>query len=95
MEYSTETGPTERLRRHEESGFAWSRIEPQIRQRPLAAIGVAALTGFVVGGGLRSRLGSAALLIVARMVVRDMVTQTVANAIRKHDLRDATSNGRY
>jgi len=95
MDYSTETSTAEHQRQYERSVSPWSRLEPQIRQRPLATVGVAALTGFVIGGGLRSRLGAAALLLVARMVVRDVVTQTIANAIRKNDLGDATSNGRY
>lgn len=95
MDYSTEASSAESSRRHKDARSPWARLEPQIQQRPLGALGIAALTGFVLGGGLRSRLGTAALLLVARMVVRDVVTQTIANAIRKNDLSDATSNGRY
>lgn len=95
MDYSTESDAAERQRRSPGPALSKSQIESQIRHRPLAAAGVAALTGFIVGGGLRSRLGTAALLLVARMVVRDVMTQTIANVIRKNDLRDATSNGRY
>jgi hypothetical protein len=95
MDYSTESSSTERPGNSESSGTPWSQLTPQIRQNPLTTIGVAAIAGFVIGGGMRSRFGTAALLLIARMALRDVVTQTIANAMQKHDSADAASNGKY
>ncbi len=95
MDYSTESSSAERPRRNESSATLWSQLAPQIKQNPLATIGVAALAGFVIGGGMRSRFGTAALLLIARMALRDVVTQTIANAMQKHDSADAARNGKY
>ncbi len=95
MDYSTESSSAERHRRNESSETPWSRLTPQIKQNPLTTIGVAALAGFVIGGGMRSRFGTAVLLLIARMALRDVVTQTIANAMQKHDSADAARNGKY
>ena len=68
--------------RHE---LSLRRVTESIRRNPLAALGVSALTGFVFGGGARTRLGGAALLLTARVALREAVSGTVTNALRAQD----------
>lgn len=60
----------------------WRRASESIRRNPLAALGVSLLTGFLFGGGARTRLGGAALLLGARVAFREAVSGTVTNALR-------------
>jgi hypothetical protein len=48
--------------------------EERIRERPLTALGVAALAGFVLGGALRTRTGWALLAFAGRMAVKEAAT---------------------
>jgi hypothetical protein len=60
-------------------------VEPtltaQIRERPLLAVGLAGLVGFIFGGGASSRTGAALLMLVARISLRRAATEAVANAV--------------
>jgi hypothetical protein len=60
-------------------------VEPtltaQIRERPLLAVGLAGLVGFIFGGGASSRTGAALLMLVARISLRRAATEAIANAV--------------
>lgn len=56
-------------------------VRASISERPLLAVGVAALAGFVVGGGSGTRVGVAALMLIARMAIRDVLAQTIADSL--------------
>jgi len=56
-------------------------LTERIRERPLLSAGLAGLVGFVLGGGARSRTGTAVLTLVARIWLRRAATEAIANAM--------------
>jgi len=54
-----------------------------IQQRPLAALGVAAGAGFVMGGGVGSRLGLALLAFAVRTTIREATISYIRSAANK------------
>jgi len=54
-------------------------IEKSIREKPLNAVAIAAAAGFVVGGGMVTRLGLASLALFGRQAARE----TAANFVSK------------
>ena len=53
----------------------------RVRERPLLALGLAGLVGFVMGGGARSRTGTAILMLVGRIWLRRTATDAITGAI--------------
>ena len=56
----------------------WSR---RVRDYPLAALVLSATAGFAVGGGMRTRMGSAILALAARTAAREMIATFIAEAV--------------
>lgn len=54
-----------------------------IQQRPLMALGVAAGAGFVMGGGVASRLGLALLAFAVRTTIREATISYIRSAANK------------
>jgi hypothetical protein len=56
-------------------------VEESIKGQPIKALAVAALVGFVVGGGYRSRLGISLLGFVGRTTLRKVAFSALSEAI--------------
>jgi hypothetical protein len=67
-----------------ESGIVAPTLTERLRERPLLSIGLAGLTGFVIGGGASSRIGAAALMFIARIWLKRAATDALANAISSY-----------
>jgi hypothetical protein len=67
--------------------------DSEIRRQPLTALTVAAAAGFVLGGGLRSRIGRGLVLVAGRSLIRSAVYGFIAGLVEtdgnEHD--DAAS----
>jgi len=59
-------------------------LADQVRDNPLAALAAAAMVGFVIGGGARSRAGLAMLMFVGRLATRKAVVNAIAKAVDSH-----------
>lgn len=68
-------------------------LSDQIKEQPLLALGVAALAGFVVGGGAWTRAGVAGLMLAARIFARRMAAEAIAKAV--HNYGSAGRSGAY
>src|SRR5215469_17145954 len=64
-----------------------------IDRRPLAALGIGAGAGFLVGGGLRSRLGVTAMLFAGRMMARELMLNAMTRSIGSHGRRNNKTSG--
>jgi|GEM_PF-5279597 hypothetical protein len=73
--------------------FLWCNRE--VHRQPLAALTAAAAVGFVLGGGLRSRIGRGLIVLAGRSVVRSAVYGFIAGLVEDHGSRHdgATSQG--
>jgi hypothetical protein len=60
------------------------RLAEQVRENPLLALATAAVVGFVIGGGARSRAGLAMLMFVGRLATRKAVLNTIVKAVDSH-----------
>jgi hypothetical protein len=58
-------------------------VEESIKDQPVKALAVAAIAGFVVGGGYRSRLGIYLLGLVGRTALRNVAFSALSEAINK------------
>jgi hypothetical protein len=56
-------------------------LTERIRERPLLALGLAGLVGFVMGGGARSRTGTAILMLLGRVWLRRTATDAITGVI--------------
>lgn len=65
----------------------------RVRQRPLRALTFSAGVGFVVGGGLRSRLGLALGISIGRMFAGTALINTI-EAFSEHNGRQHRPNQR-
>jgi hypothetical protein len=52
-----------------------------VRAEPLKSVTVAAAAGFILGGGLNSRVGLALLAFVGRIALRQMVTGSLVELV--------------
>jgi hypothetical protein len=52
-----------------------------VRDEPLSALAIAAAAGFIVGGGLNSRIGQAMLAIVGRITLQSVATSLIAGMV--------------
>lgn len=59
-------------------------LADQIKEQPLLALGVAALVGFVAGGGAWTRAGVAGMMLAARIFARRMATGAIAKAVQNY-----------
>jgi hypothetical protein len=68
-------------------------VEESIKENPLTALGMAALAGFVVGGGYRSKLGISLIWLAGRVAMRRAVIAAVSRAV-DHDGRSGEARKR-
>jgi hypothetical protein len=72
-------------------------VRERIKEAPLTSLAIAAAAGFIVGGGVRSRIGTAMLAIVGRMALQSAASSFIAaiatgdNQIRKPSKPSADS----
>jgi|GEM_PF-6935343 hypothetical protein len=57
------------------------RLEERIERYPIGALGIAALAGFVLAGGLRSKTGLTLLAFAGRMALRETTLGLVRNTL--------------
>ena len=57
------------------------RIEESIRERPLRAVAIAAAAGFVVGGGMVTRLGLLTLTLSGRQAARETASNFISRGL--------------
>jgi len=57
------------------------RLEERIQRYPISALGIAALAGFVLAGGLRSKTGMTLLAFAGRIALRETTLGLVRNAL--------------
>lgn len=62
--------------------FLWCNRE--VHRQPLMALTAAGAVGFVLGGGLRSRLGRGLVMLAGRSVVRSAVYGFIAGLVEDH-----------
>ncbi len=62
-------------------------LEESARQRPLRTLAVSAGTGFVLGGGLRSRLGLALALFLGRSFAGTAAMNMIETMTEQHGSR--------
>jgi len=60
-------------------------IERAARRHPLQALGIGLLTGFVIGGGQRSRTGQVLIGFAVRLALRQAVITTLAEVLGDHE----------
>jgi hypothetical protein len=60
-------------------------LQGTIRRRPLEAVAVGFLTGFVCGGGQRTQLGQGLVGAAARIALRLTVSRALAEAMKSHE----------
>ena len=53
-------------------------VREQIREAPLTSLAIVAAVGFLVGGGARSRIGTAMLAVVGRMALHSAASSFIA-----------------
>ena len=52
-----------------------------VRDEPFTALAIAAAAGFIVGGGLNSRIGRAMLTMVGRLALQSAATSLLAGMV--------------
>jgi ElaB/YqjD/DUF883 family membrane-anchored ribosome-binding protein len=57
-------------------------IETNIRRNPMPAVAIAAGAGFIVGGGMVTRLGLAMLTLFSRQAARETATNFIRGGLR-------------
>jgi hypothetical protein len=72
MDISPDNAPQRRRRR---------RVGEYVKDEPLSSLAIAAAAGFIVGGGLNSRVGQAMLTIVGRITLQSAATSFIAGII--------------
>ena len=58
------------------------KVEQRIRENPFSSAAIAAVSGFIVGGGLATRPGVALLALAARGAARETMTNAVSGKVR-------------
>ncbi len=64
-------------------------IEKTIREKPLRSAAIAAGAGFVVGGGMVTRLGVATLALFGRQAARETATNFISKGLLPNSRRPA------
>jgi ElaB/YqjD/DUF883 family membrane-anchored ribosome-binding protein len=62
--------------------FDVRQLEKTIREKPVTAAALAATVGFIVGGGLATRPGTAMLVLLGRMAARETAVDLVTGMVR-------------
>ena len=65
----------ERLRRRERN------VGEFVREEPLTALAIAGLAGFILGGGVNSRIGLALMTVVGRVALRGAATSFIVGLV--------------
>lgn len=74
-----------RTARFEEGPRAEQRsLSDYVREEPLLSLGVAALLGFVAGGGALTRTGMGALMLLGRMMAGQIALEAISKSVRNH-----------
>jgi hypothetical protein len=60
-------------------------LQARIRRRPFEAVALGFLTGFVLGGGQRTRVGQGLVGFAAHAALRVTVSRALAEAISTHE----------
>jgi hypothetical protein len=60
-------------------------VSEYVRDDPLSSVAIAAAAGFIVGGGLNSRIGQAVLAIVGRIALQSAATSLIAGMVAGTD----------
>jgi len=68
-------------------------LTESIKQYPLSALGIAAGAGFILGGGLRSRVGIAVILFAGRQVAQEVMLPALATLIDEYGKRNLKTSG--
>jgi hypothetical protein len=68
-------------------------LTERIRERPLLALGLAGLAGFVTGGGSSSRSGTALLMLIARIWLKRAATDALASAMTSYGTAKRNGSG--
>jgi hypothetical protein len=63
-------------------------VEQSIKKQPAKALAIAAMAGFVVGGGYRSRLGISLLGLAGRSALRNLAMSALLRANKNRSGRD-------
>lgn len=67
-------------------------VAEYVRETPITALAIAAAAGFLIGGGLKNRLGLAILGIVGRVAIQGAATTFMAALATGND-HNETPNG--
>src|SRR5215467_48361 len=68
-------------------------LERSIEANPLSALAIAAGAGFLIGGGLRNRLGRALLAFAGRKVAKELMLSAIATSIDGSSRRNLKTSG--
>src|SRR5437763_56306 len=68
-------------------------LSESIKQRPIPALALAAGAGFILGGGLRSRLGTGLMLFAGRTIAREVMLSAMLGAINPNAGSDFETPG--
>ena len=68
-------------------------LSEYIKERPLIALAIGALAGFVAGGGAWTRAGLATMMLVGRISARQMAVGAIAKAVQNYG--SARRSGAY
>jgi hypothetical protein len=69
------------------------RLTERIRERPLLALGIAGLAGFVAGGGASSRFGRAMLMLIARLSLKQAASGALAYVVNNNGTIERNRSG--
>jgi hypothetical protein len=64
----------------DQNGNPIAQLSKSIRERPLTALAVGVAAGFVMGGGMRTRLGIAMLTFAAKTSAREAIVGFIGKA---------------
>ena len=68
-------------------------LTERMRGRPLLSLGLAGFAGFVIGGGVSSRTGAAALMLIARMWLKQAAIDALVSATANYGTAKRNGSG--
>jgi hypothetical protein len=57
----------------------------EIRRQPVTALSIAAVTGFILGGGMRSRLGRQILTVAGTSLARGVMMEVASELVKQNE----------
>ncbi len=69
----------------DQNGNPIAQLSKSIRERPLTALAVGVTAGFVMGGGMRTRLGIAMLTFAAKTSAREAIVGFIGKATADYE----------